>query len=500
MSKRASGILLHITSLPSPFGVGDLGRGARRFADFLRETGQTYWQVLPPNPVSPALGYSPYSSPSAFAGNPLLVSPERMVEDGLLSRNDIAVEAVGPPGRCRFERASAFKKRLFARAFLRLKKRPKSRPEFEEFCSSNAFWLDDYALFAALGRRLKTMAWDTWPHELKMRQTGFLEKARRQFAAEIEKVKFVQHLFFTQWRDFKEDCAAKGIRIIGDLPLYVGFGSADVWSRPELFKLNRSRRPVFVSGVPPDYFSKTGQRWGNPVYDWAEVVRTGFDWWIQRMEHNLRLFDIVRIDHFRGLVAYWEIPAGRKTALSGRWVKAPVDKFLGTMSDHFPGMPILAEDLGTITKSVRDVLRRYGLPGMKVLLFAFRKRNPDHPYLPHTYNRNCVVYTGTHDNNTVRGWFEGEAKEKERVRLRKYLGKTVSAEFVHKDFIRMAMTSAASLAVIPLQDVLGLGEEARMNIPSTCGGNWRWRIREDLLDDEVRRFLRDMTETGRRAP
>ena len=498
--RRASGILLHISSLPSRFGVGDLGPGACRFADFLRETGQSYWQVLPLNPVTPALGYSPYSSPSAFAGNPLLVSPEKLAEEGLLSRRDISGPPVVPEDRCRYERAASFKKKLISLAFLRFKKRAASRRDFEEFCGSNAFWLDDYALFTAIERRLKTLAWNTWPRDLKTRKPRALEEARRRFAAEIETIKFVQFLFFRQWKDFKRYCTGKGIRIIGDLPIYVSFGSTDAWSRPGLFKLTRNLTPVSVSGVPPDYFSATGQRWGNPVYDWAEVIRTGFDWWIRRMGHNLRIFDLVRIDHFRGLVAYWEIPAARKTALCGRWVKAPVNKFLDALYERFPGMPILAEDLGTITKSVKEVLRQYGLPGMKVLLFAFRKSNPDHPYLPHTYDRNCVVYTGTHDNNTVRGWFEGEATGREKTRLRKYLGKKVSADSVHRDFIRMAMTSAADIAILPLQDVLGLGAEGRMNTPATFGGNWRWRVREDLLDDDVRRFLREMTEASRRAP
>jgi 4-alpha-glucanotransferase len=498
--RRASGILLHITSLPSPFGIGDLGPGAYRFADFLHETGQSYWQVLPLNPLNPRMGNSPYSGTSAFASNPYLISPEKLVEEGLLSRADIVGPPLVPGGRADYRRAAAFKKRIFERAFLRFKKHPKHRREFERFCVSNAFWLDDYALFITLEKRLKTRAWNTWPKDLKTRKPEALEDVRRHASAGLEKIKFLQFLFFNQWAALKDYCAGENIRIIGDLPIYAGTDSADAWSRPDLFKLTRNLTPIAVAGVPPDYFSKTGQRWGNPVYDWAAMKRSGFDWWLQRMRHNLQVFDYVRVDHFRGLVSFWQIPARRKTALAGRWVKAPVYAFLDTLLEAFPGMPIIAEDLGTITKNVKEVLREYGFPGMKVLLFAFRKRNPDHPYLPHTYEKNCVVYTGTHDNNTVRGWFEAEASKREKGRLRKYLGKKVEAETVHRDFIEMAMTSAADLAIIPLQDVLGLGAEARMNTPATAYGNWRWRFEEGQIDEEARRFLRAVTRAGRRTP
>ncbi len=497
--RRASGILLHITSLPSPFGIGDLGPGAYRFADFLRETGQSYWQVLPLNPVNPAMGNSPYSGTSAFASNPFLISPEKLVEEGLLARSDIAAPPTAPGGLCDYRRAASFKKRIFEKAFLRFKKKGKNRLGFEEFCASNASWLDDYALFITLEKRLKTRAWNTWPKDLKTRRPEALARVRRRSAADLEKIKFLQFLFFKQWAALKDACAGKKIRIIGDLPIYTGYDSADAWTRPDLFKLTRNLTPISVSGVPPDYFSATGQRWGNPVYDWAAMKRSGFDWWIRRMGHNLEVFDAVRIDHFRGLVSFWQIPARRKTALAGRWVKAPVHAFLDTLLEYYPGMPIIAEDLGTITANVKEVLRKYGFPGMKVLLFAFRKRNPDHPYLPHTYDRNCVVYTGTHDNNTVRGWFEGEASKREKGRLRKYLGKNISADSVHIDFVRMAMMSAADTAIFPLQDVLGLGAEARMNTPATPYGNWRWRFEEGQLDEKARRFLKDMTTAARRA-
>ncbi len=498
--KRGNGILLHVTSLPSPFGVGDLGREAYRFVDFLHETRQSYWQVLPLNPISPALGNAPYNSTSAFAGNPLLISPEILFEEGLLGRKDISSAPAFPENRCGYARAVSFKKRIFDRAYPRFKKQTGSQEKFEDFCSQNAFWLDDYTLFTALEKHLGTRAWNTWPRALKTREPSALEDARRRFSADIEESKFLQYLFFRQWTALKDYCNRKKIRIIGDLPIYVSLGSADVWTRPELFKLNRNLRPVSVSGVPPDYFSRTGQRWGNPVYDWKSVKRTEFDWWVSRMGHNLRLLDIVRIDHFRGLVAFWDIPARRKTARCGRWVKAPVHELLDTLFERFPCMPILAEDLGTITASVKEVLREYGLPRMKVLLFAFRKSNPDHPYLPHTYDRNCVVYTGTHDNNTARGWFEGEASQREKNRLSRYLGKKVSADSVHRDFIRMAMTSAADLAIIPLQDVLGLGAEARMNTPATGHGNWEWRYTNRQLNPQIRQYLRETTESSGRAP
>ncbi len=497
---RGSGILLHITSLPSPFGIGDLGPGAYRFADFLHETRQSIWQVLPLNPTDPATGNSPYSSASAFAGNTLLISPEILVEEGLLGGGDICPAPQFPGDACDYEGAKSIKAGLLDKAWLNFKQGNRDRLPYDRFLDANAYWLDEFALFVVLKRRQEFRPWNLWPRELKMREAEAIAPAREALADEMEKERFLQFLFFKQWSALKGYCGGKGIRIVGDIPIYVSYDSADVWARAELFKLDAERAPLAVAGVPPDYFSRTGQLWGNPVYDWEALKRTDFGWWTERLAHNLGLFDIVRIDHFRGLVAYWEVPAAEKTAVNGRWVGVPADDLFGAWSRRFADLPVIAEDLGIITPDVREVLRRYDLPGMKVLLFAFNDDNPDHPYLPHTYERNCVVYTGTHDNNTVRGWFENEASEASLSRLEKYLGRKPLPGMVHREFLRLAMESIADLAVFPLQDVLGLGGEARMNTPSTAGGNWRWRFQESALGAAVRRELRELTETyGRTA-
>jgi len=497
--KRGSGILLHVTSLPSPFGIGDLGPGAFRFADFLHETRQSVWQVLPLNPTDPATGNSPYSSSSAFAGNTLLISPEILVDEGFLDRDDVCPLPRLPGDACDYEGARALKAALLEKAWCNFKQGNRDRLPYDRFLEANARWLDEFALFTVLKRRQEFRPWNLWPRELKTREAEAICRARGALADELEKERFFQFLFFKQWAALKGYCGKKGIRIVGDIPIYVSYDSADVWARPELFKLDADRAPLAVAGVPPDYFSRTGQRWGNPVYDWEALKRTDFEWWTDRMAHNLGLFDIVRIDHFRGLVAYWEVPAAEKTAVRGCWIGVPADDLFGAWSRRFAGLPVIAEDLGIITPDVKDVLARYGFPGMKVLLFAFDEDNPDHPYLPHNYERNCVVYTGTHDNNTVRGWFADEASEEARNRLESYIGRKALPAAVHRDFMRLAMMSVAGLAVVPLQDVLGLGREARMNTPSTGCGNWGWRFQESALGPAVRRELREMTETYGRA-
>ena len=493
MKERSSGILLHVTSLPSRFGIGDLGPDAYRFVDFLVSGGQRIWQVLPLHPTDPVRGNSPYSSSSAFAGNPLLISPDRLVEEGFLEEGDLQPIPEFPGDRVDYEAVIEYKGRILDRAFGRFRDRS-GRDEFEAFCAENdRLWLDDFALFCAAKSHFDRKAWSRWEGEIRDRDPRRLGDLRGRLDAFIEKVKFVQYLFYRQWFALKRYAGRSGVRILGDIPIYVDYDSADTWSHPEIFKLAEDKRPEAVAGVPPDYFSRTGQRWGNPVYDWSRLRSTGYRWWIDRMTQTLRLYDMVRIDHFRGLVAYWEIPARCRTAVKGQWEKVPVRDFLDTLRRAFPGMTVIAEDLGFITPDVVETMKRYDLPGMKVLQFAFGEDNPDHPYLPHNHPENCVVYTGTHDNNTVRGWFEEEASPEELRRLADYVGGEVSAEEVHVVFMEMAMGSKGRLTVFPMQDVLGLGSAARMNRPATPRGNWTWRLARGSLVPEVADFLAGMT-------
>lgn len=497
--RRGSGILLHITSLPSAYGIGDLGHEAVRFADFLADAGQRVWQVLPLNPTDPYYGNSPYSSISAFAGNTLLVSPELLIADGLLLARDLEPMPRFPQGRCDFPKAARFKDRLLETACRNFRKQGKKQEDFETFCREHAFWLDDFALFTVIKTGLGGLAWDRWPEDLRDRRPDALEAVRRDKRVEIESVKLRQYLFFDQWRRLKASCADRGILLFGDLAIYVSFDSSDVWAHPGIFKLDDQRRPIAVSGVPPDYFSATGQLWGNPVYDWDAIREDGFSWWIDRIGHYLGLFDILRIDHFRGLVSYWEVPAGETTAMNGTWVDVPVDGLFTALGERFRNLPLVAEDLGIITPDVREVMERFGLPGMKVLIFAFSDDNPGHPYLPHNYEKNCIAYTGTHDNNTVRGWFECEASPEERERLFRYVCREVPGADVPWEFIRLLMESKADQVVIPLQDVLGLGAESRMNRPSVSLGNWEWRMRQGQVTQELAARLRAMTASSGRA-
>lgn len=498
MKSRGSGILLHISSLPSPFGIGDMGQWAFRFADFLEEARQSFWQVLPLNPTESIQGNSPYSSISAFAGNPLLINPEALVEGGFLSKEDIQQ----PPGfskaKINYPAVIEYKSKFLDVAYQNFKKK-KNKYDYETFCSANSNWLQDYALFVALKEHFKGESWSQWPPEIRDRQPEALGAVKKQFQDRVEKEKFIQYLFFNQWLALKSYCNQKNIQIIGDIPIYVTYDSADTWSNPQIFKLNEEKKPAFVAGVPPDYFSKTGQLWGNPVYDWKVLKETRYGWWIQRMEHVLKLFDIVRIDHFRGLVAYWEVPAGEKTAVNGKWVEVKAEDFFNMLFKHFFNLPIIAEDLGLITPGVREVLKDFGFPGMKVLLFAFGEDKPMHPYLPHTYEKNCAVYTGTHDNNTIKGWFEKEAKPEDKKRLFNYLGREVVADELHWELIRFVMMSVANIVIFPLQDILGLGEEARMNRPSFAEGNWQWRFLPEQLAPLSAQRLSELTQIYGRA-
>ena len=497
MKRRASGLLLHITSLPSRHGIGDMGPAAFHFVDFLSDAGQGFWQILPINPSS-GPSNSPYQCSSAFAGHPLLISPETLLADGLVSKSDLVSDSTLPPGRVDYGAVFGYKKGLLLRAYDSFRKKT-DRQEYERFCRSHRNWLDDYAVFMALKSRFQGKAWNKWPADIRNRQPDALDAVRAERDQDLEKEKFFQFLFFKQWTALKAYCQRKGIQLIGDIPIYVHYDSADVWAHQDIFKLDDRGNPCVVSGVPPDYFSETGQLWGNPIYRWDILQGRGYDWWIERMRHHLTLTDIVRLDHFRGLVAYWEVPGTETTAENGKWIEAPVFDFFRQLLKRFPFLPIIAEDLGTITPDVREVIHHFDLPGMKVLLFAFSDDLATNPYVPHNVVKNSVIYTGTHDNNTARGWFEREADTDVKAKLFAYLGRKISANEVHRELTRLAMMSVADLAVIPVQDLLGLGEESRMNRPAGGTGNWEWRLLPRQLTEEDAARLRDMTITYGRA-
>jgi 4-alpha-glucanotransferase len=499
VERRGSGILLHISSLPSSYGIGDLGPGAYGFVNFLSEADQIYWQILPLNRTCTAYGNSPYGSFSAFAGNPLLISPELMVEDGILLKSDIEERPKFPEEKVNYSAVTKYKDKILGIAYERNKERSTGNYEFERFCSENSYWLDDYGLFVSIKRQLNGVDWSQWPEDLKDRKEGVIKEWEERLREMILMEKFFQYIFFKQWYSLKNYCKSKNLQIIGDVPIYVNYDSSDVWANPEVFKLDEEKRPVFVTGVPPDYFSSTGQLWGHPVYDWNFLKKTQYSWWIMRIEYNLRLFDIFRLDHFRGFVSYWKIPTNEKTAIKGRWEKSPAKDFFNTLFKHFPHLPIIAEDLGVITPDVREIMTLFGFPGMKVLIFAFGEDLPTNPYAPHNYIRNYVVYTGTHDNNTVKGWFKREASPEDKKRLFEYIGHKVSKKTVHWELVRLAMMSVANMVIIPMQDILGLGERARMNLPASSKGNWRWRLTPEQLSPSLIKRLSEMTRIYGRA-
>lgn len=493
MKRRGSGILLHLSSLPSPFGIGDLGPWAYRFLDFLAEAKQSYWQILPLNPTDPIYYNSPYQSPSAFAFNPLFISPEILVRDGLVRKADGEPLPEFPAEKVDYAAVQSYKNKLLALAFSRFQKN-KNVEAYENFCRDQSYWLDDFALFLSLKTKFSGKVWSAWPRDLRDRNPEALKAARNDLSAQMELVKFYQFIFFQQWLALKNFGQSKGVQIFGDLPIYVNYDSADLWVNPELFKLDPQKKPYVVAGVPPDYFSKTGQLWGNPIYRWDVMKEKGYAWWNRRIAHALNLFAFVRIDHFRGLVAHWEVPAGEKTAVNGRWVEAPAMDFLNQLQNKFSSLPLIAEDLGTITPDVLAVINHFQLPGMKVLLFAFDSDLPLNPYLPHNFPRNCVAYTGTHDNNTVRGWLEKEGKLEEKRRLFRYLGRELPPADLPWELIRLLMMSVADTTIFPMQEILGLGGECRMNHPSTLKGNWEWRLLPAQLTNSSAQKLRDLTE------
>jgi len=486
---RSAGILLHPTSLPGPFGIGDLGPAAYHWVEALARARQKWWQILPLGPTG--YGDSPYQAFSAFAGNPFLLSPEFLVRDSLLSDSDLA-DANFPPGRIDYGPVIEFKIQLVEKAWENFKagQAAELRSPFDDFRARQARWLDDYALFRALKDVHGGASWLDWEQPLLVRDAAALAKVRRQVTDQVGMYQFGQFLFFRQWRELKSYANEHGIRLIGDVPIFVSSDSADVWANPELFLLDEHRRPLFVAGVPPDYFSQTGQLWGNPLYDWEAIKKSDYAWWVARLRATLEQVDLVRLDHFRGFESYWEIPAGMPTAEVGRWVKGPGDDLFHALRRQLGSLPLIAEDLGIITDAVGEMRDRLALPGMRILQFAFGGAVEDR-FLPHNYERNTVVYTGTHDNDTTRGWYAALG-DKEKDFTRRYLSRDASD--ISWDLIRLAWASVADYAVAPLQDVFNLGTEARMNLPGQASGNWGWRFQAEMLTDAVLDGLRGLTE------
>jgi 4-alpha-glucanotransferase len=488
--KRASGILLHISSLPSAFGIGDLGPESYKFAELLAGQKQHYWSILPLTPTRIGDGNSPYLTSSAFAGNPLLVSPELLAEDGFLPKQEIKT-AHKNNSQVNFQSVTEQKEKLLKQAYAEYQETALQQGEFDEFCSQNSTWLEDYALYTAI-RQKTAKPWYQWLPSIRRREPKTLKQKQSQLAQQIEQEKFRQYLFFSQWSRLKSYCHSLDVSIVGDMPFYVAHDSADVWVHPELFSLHGNGMSRSVGGVPPDYFSATGQLWGNPTYNWRRHQETGFQWWIDRIRHNLQLCDRLRLDHFRGFVAYWQVAAVAKTALRGKWVKTPSDAFFAAVKKAFPYLPLIAEDLGYIDQPVKDALGKLKIPGMRVILFGF-DGSKDNPHIPSNHVENSVVYTGTHDTNTAEGWFTSEASDKQKANLQSLIGKKVSAEEVGFEVVKLALSSISDLCLIPVQDVLGLGADARMNNPSKPFGNWQWRVTRQQLASRKLSELGELT-------
>ncbi len=491
--ERGSGILLHLSSLPGNYGIGDMGMEAYEFADFLAESKQKFWQILPLNPTNGGHGYSPYSSYSAFGGNTMFISPDLLLQHKLIELTELGKCSIKTGSTVDFEQSKQFKNNIFNAAFLRFREEQPVdlKKAYELFLEKEAFWIHDHALFVALKNHFKT-PWHQWPDPYKYRNHEQLNLFIKEHEYEINKEKFLQFLFHQQFFLLKKYCNSKNIRIFGDLPLYVNHDSADVWTHPEYFKLDASLTPYVVAGVPPDYFSENGQLWGMPIFNWKKLKEDGYQWWVKRVEQNLKLFDLLRIDHFRGLSAYWQVPAKEKTAINGAYKPGPAYELFNTLSYCFGELPFVAEDLGDIDSPVLELRDHYNFPGMNVLHFAFDENMPKSGDIPHHYIKNSVVYTGTHDNNTTKGWFKKLDKATKK-RLQQYIGKKITPKTCCNELVRLAFGSVSDIAIIPMQDILCLGEKAIMNRPSMPDGNWSWKLKKSIYKNNKTSFLKEIT-------
>ena len=481
MFERSSGILLHPTSLPGKYGIGSLGKEAFAFVDFLKKANQKLWQIFPLGPTG--YGDSPYQSFSSFAGNPYLINFDLLIEQNLLTEEDLKNINFGENEEY-IDYGAIYNQKypLLRKAYENFKilDNKDLKEKFETFKTENESWLNDYSLYISLKNHFKGLPWNEWPKEIKNRYERAIAKYKKEIADDIEYHNFIQFLFFSQWSNLKKYANDNGIKIIGDIPIFVAADSADAWANPEIFLFDHDLKPSKVAGVPPDYFSPTGQLWGNPLYNWRRLKKTKYKWWIDRVKANLSLCDIIRIDHFRGFEAYWAVPFGEPTAENGKWEKGPGIDLFNAIKEQLGELPIIAEDLGLMTQGVIDLRDATGFPGMKILGFAFDS-GEENDYLPHSYPRNCVVYTGTHDNDTIKGWF-AKAKEEDKQFAREYLNSRSDFD-IHWDAIRAAWSSVANIAIAPIQDFLGLGSEARINTPGVAAGNWQWRLKEGTLND-----------------
>ena len=492
MFERSSGILFHPTSLPGKYGIGTLGKEAYAFIDFLKKSRQKLWQIFPLGPTG--YGDSPYQSFSSFAGNPYLIDFDLLIEAHLLSEEDLRDVFFGDNEEY-IDYGAIYNQKypLLRRAYENFKSSDnhEMRENLEHFKRENASWLNDYSLYISLKNHFNGLPWNEWAHDIKNREHGAMEHERNELADDIEYHNFIQFLFFKQWGDVKRYANENGIKIIGDIPIFVAADSSDAWANPEIFLFDEERKPVKVAGVPPDYFSATGQLWGNPLYNWQKLKETNYSWWVERVRANLSTCDIIRIDHFRGFEAYWAVPYGDDTAINGQWEPGPGIDLFNAIKSQLGELPIIAEDLGLMTQGVIDLREATGFPGMKILGFAFDS-GEENDYLPHTYTKNCVVYTGTHDNDTLIGWFQ-KAKEEDRQFARDYLNSRSDDE-IHWDAIRGAWSSVANMAISPVQDFLGLGSEARINTPGVAAGNWQWRLKHGVLTDELAERIAKLTK------
>ena len=492
MFERSSGILFHPTSLPGKYGIGTLGKEAYAFIDFLKKSKQKLWQIFPLGPTG--YGDSPYQSFSSFAGNPYLIDFDLLIEAHLLSEEDLKDIFFGDNEEY-IDYGAIYNQKypLLRKAYENFKSSDNNemKGSLENFKRENSSWLNDYSLYISLKNHFNGLPWNEWAQDIKNREDGAMHHYRNELADDIEYHNFIQFLFFKQWGDVKRYANENGIKIIGDIPIFVAADSSDAWANPEIFLFDKERKPVKVAGVPPDYFSATGQLWGNPLYNWEKLRDTNYNWWVERVRANLSTCDIIRIDHFRGFEAYWAVPYGDDTAINGQWEPGPGIDLFNAIKSQLGELPIIAEDLGLMTQGVIDLREATGFPGMKILGFAFDS-GEENDYLPHTYTRNCVVYTGTHDNDTLVGWFQ-KAKEEDREFARNYLNSRADEE-IHWDAIRGAWSSVACMAISPVQDFLGLGSEARINTPGVASGNWQWRLKQGVLTDELAEKIAKLTK------